>query len=228
MTEAEATTGRTATADYPRTERTVPTRGRERARYDRDLVHAVLDEEYVCHLGFVRDGAPVVLPTLYARDGERLYLHGSTGSRPMRSAGAEALPVCVTVTVVDGLVLARSAFHHSVNYRSVVVHGEARRVTDQAELTRAFGLLVDHVVPGRAEDCRPPDAREAAATAVLALDLEQVSAKVRDGGPNDDPEDLSLPHWSGVLPVARHHGTPVPAGGRPTPVPAYLTAYTRP
>ncbi|MFX4292212.1 pyridoxamine 5'-phosphate oxidase family protein [Streptomyces bohaiensis] len=212
---------------YPTTARTVPTRGRDRARYDRELVHAVLDAEFVCHLGFVRDGAPVVLPTLYARDGERLYLHGSTGSRPLRAAQTEPLPVCVTVTLVDGLVLARSAFHHSVNYRSVVVQGAARRVTDRAELDRAFDLLVDHVVPGRSADCRPADAREAAATAVLALDLTEVSAKVRSGGPNDDEADLALPHWSGVVPLRRDAGTPEPAPDCSAPLPRYLAAVTR-
>lgn len=148
-----------AESSYPTTSRTTPTRGRARARYDRELVHAVLDEGYVCHLGFVRDGAPVVLPTLYARDCERLYLHGSTGSRPLRAAGETepGLPVCVTVTHVDGLVLARSAFHHSVNYRSVVVHGIARPLRDPTGKARALDLLVDHVVPGRSADCRPAD-----------------------------------------------------------------------
>jgi nitroimidazol reductase NimA-like FMN-containing flavoprotein (pyridoxamine 5'-phosphate oxidase superfamily) len=225
----------TATASprpsYEATDRTTPTRARERASYDRELVHAILDEGYVCHLGFVRDGAPVVLPTLYARVGERLYLHGSTGSRPLRSAGdggagAPGLPVCLTVTHVDGLVLARSAFHHSANYRSVVVHGEARRVTDSEERVAALDALVDHVVPGRAADCRPADARELAATAVLALDLVAVSAKVRTGGPSDEPEDMELPYWAGVLPVHSAQGAPVPAGDLADgiEVPGYLAA----
>jgi nitroimidazol reductase NimA-like FMN-containing flavoprotein (pyridoxamine 5'-phosphate oxidase superfamily) len=217
---------------YPITERTEPTRGRDRASYDRRLVHSILDEEYVCHLGFIRDGAPVVLPTLYARDGERLYLHGSTGSRPLHAAGQQedGLPVCVTVTLVDGLVLARSAFHHSLNYRSVMVHGNARQVSGAAERERAFGLLIDAVAPGRAADCRPANAKEAAATAILALDLAEVSAKVRAGGPSDDPEDLSLPHWSGVLPVSRQAGTPLPAEDLDpaVAVPGYLTSYSRP
>jgi uncharacterized protein len=210
---------------YGATARTVPSRHRERAAYDRELVHSILDEEYVCHLGFVRDGAPVVLPTLYARSGERLYLHGSTGSRPLLAAGREdGLPVCVTVTLLDGLVLARAAFHHSLNYRSVVVHGTARRVPEGPELTAALDSLVDAVVPGRAADSRRADARELAATAVLRLDLEEVSAKVRQGGPSDDPEDMALPHWSGVVPVARSYGEPVPAGDLApgTPLPAYL------
>ncbi|MEE1931340.1 pyridoxamine 5'-phosphate oxidase family protein [Streptomyces sp. TRM 70351] len=221
-----------AAAPYDPTPRTVPTRARERAAYDRELVHRILDEGYVCHLGFVRDGRPVVLPTLYARVGERLYLHGSTGSRPLRGTGEEpaGLPVCVTVTHLDALVLARSAFHHSVNYRSVVVHGTATPVTGPAEKREALDALVDHVVPGRAADSRRADARELAATAVVALDLVEVSAKVRTGGPNDEARDLSLPHWSGLLPVASVHGVPVPSDDLApgVPVPDYLTAYARP
>jgi nitroimidazol reductase NimA-like FMN-containing flavoprotein (pyridoxamine 5'-phosphate oxidase superfamily) len=204
------------TDSYEPTERTIPTRSRDRASYDRASVHSILDESYVCHLGFVRDGAPVVLPTLYGRIGDRLYVHGSTGSRPLRMAGAgggtdPGLPVCLTVTHVDGLVLARSAFHHSINYRSVVVHGTAHQVTDPEELRTALDALVDHVVPGRSYDSRPANAKELAATAVLRLDLDEVSAKVRTGGPNDDPEDVSLPYWSGVIPVRKTYGTPIPA-----------------
>lgn len=155
---------------YEPTERTTPTRARDRAAYDHDTVHAILDAGYVCHLGFVRDGSPVVLPTLYGRVGDRLYLHGSTGSRPLRMAGAApdpGLEVCVTVTHVDGLVLARSAFHHSINYRCVVVHGTAHQVTDEEEKTTALDALVDHVLPGRAADSRPGNAKELAATSVI-------------------------------------------------------------
>ncbi|MEU6477140.1 pyridoxamine 5'-phosphate oxidase family protein [Streptomyces sp. NPDC047017] len=196
---------------YAPTDRTVPTRSANRASYDRELVHQILDEGYVCHLGFVRDGAPVVLPTLYGRVGERLYVHGSTGSRPLRMAGRAdpGLPVCLTVTHVDGLVLARSAFHHSINYRSVVVHGTAHQVTDPEERRTALDALVDHVVPGRSADSRPASAKELAATAVLRLDLTEVSAKLRTGGVNDEPEDLALPHWAGVVPVRRTYGTPL-------------------
>jgi nitroimidazol reductase NimA-like FMN-containing flavoprotein (pyridoxamine 5'-phosphate oxidase superfamily) len=144
----------------------------------------------------------------------------------MAAATAPGLPVCVTVTHVDGLVLARSAFHHSVNYRSVVVHGIARQVTDPAERASALDALVDHVLPGRADDSRRADAKELAATAVLRLDLEEVSAKVRTGGPVDEPEDVSLPYWSGVLPVIRGYGTPVPADDLDPsiPMPAYVIA----
>lgn len=217
---------------YPPTARTVPTRSAKRASYDRELVHAILDETYLCHLGFIRDGAPVVLPTLYGRVGERLYVHGSTGSRPLRMAGAPqpddtdpGLAVCLTVTHVDALVLARSAFHHSINYRSVVVHGVAHQVKDPQERRVALDAIVDHVVPGRSHDSRPGNERELAATAVLSLDLREVSAKVRTGGPGDEPEDVSLPHWSGVVPVVRGYGPPVPADDLDPAValPDYLT-----
>ncbi|TVZ77523.1 pyridoxamine 5'-phosphate oxidase family protein [Streptomyces sp. BK340] len=196
---------------YTPTGRTVPTRSAQKASYDKDVVHAILDEGYVCHLGFVRDGAPVVLPTLYGRVGERLYVHGSTGSRPLRMTGEAdpGLAVCLTVTHVDALVLARSAFHHSINYRSVVVHGIAHEVTDPEERRLALDALVDQVVPGRAADSRPANKKELAATAVIRLDLDEVSAKIRTGGANDEPEDLGLPHWAGVVPLRKGYGTPL-------------------
>lgn len=154
-------------------------------------------------------------------------MHGSTGSRPLRAAGQAdpGLPVCLTVTHVDGLVLARSAFHHSINYRSVVVHGVARTVTDPQERRTALDAIVDHVVPGRTADSRPANEKELAATAVIRLDLDEVSAKVRTGGPNDDPDDLTLPHWAGVVPLARGYRAPQPSDDLdPTiAVPGYLT-----
>ncbi|MCY0947049.1 pyridoxamine 5'-phosphate oxidase family protein [Streptomyces antarcticus] len=227
-TETTETTGSAPAGAYEPTDRTVPTRSRERAHYDRETVHSILDQAYVCHLGFVRDGAPVVLPTLFARVGESLYIHGSTGSRPLLAAGRSdpGLPVCVTVTHLDGLVLARSAFHHSLNYRSVLVHGTAHQVTDEAECRLALDALVDHVVPGRSADSRPANARELAATAVIRLDLTEVSAKIRTGGPNDDAEDLVLPYWAGVVPVAPVYGTPEPAADLApgTALPGYLAA----
>lgn len=202
--------------EYQPTARTTPTRYRERARYDRPAIHAILDEALICHLGYSTAGRPVVLPTTHARCDETLYLHGSTGSGPLlaakaASASGAGLPVCVTVTLVDGLVLARSAMHHSVNFRSVVVLGDARVVDDPAEKSQALRCLLDHIAPGRAEDCRAPDARELAATGVLALDLVEVSAKVRSGPPADDPEDIPLPHWAGVVPLSLTAGTPVVA-----------------
>ncbi|WP_217143590.1 pyridoxamine 5'-phosphate oxidase family protein [Streptomyces sp. AC627_RSS907] len=222
------TTSQAAATAYTPTDRTVPTRSPDRASYDKELVHAILDEGYVCHLGFVRDGAPVVLPTLYGRVGERLYVHGSTGSRPLRMTGAAdpGLPVCLTVTHVDALVLARSAFHHSINYRSVVVHGTAYEVTDPEERRTALDALVDHVVPGRSQDSRPANKKELAATAVIRLDLDEVSAKLRTGGVNDEPEDLALPHWAGVVPLRKGYDAPVadPDLVAGTGLPGYLAA----
>ncbi len=225
--EASATPAAQA---YPATPRTTPTRYRERARYDRATVHRILDEALICHLGYVRDDEPVVLPITHARLGEVLYLHGSTGAGPMLAATRRAWPVCVTVTLVDGLVLARSALHHSMQYRSVVVMGSARLVEDREEKLRALAALLNHVVPGRAVDARPPNDRELAMTAVLAVDLVEVSAKVRAGGPADDPEDLALPHWAGVVPLTLTAGTPEPAADLDpaTPLPSYLTPYRRP
>ncbi|MFF3213608.1 pyridoxamine 5'-phosphate oxidase family protein [Streptomyces sp. NPDC002886] len=217
-----------AAGTYEPSGRTVPSRYRDRAHYDHETVHSILDAAYLCHLGFVRDGAPVVLPTLFGRVGQTLYVHGSTGSRPLLAAGTAdpGLPVCLTVTHLDGLVLARSAFNHSLNYRSVVVHGTAHQVTDPEERRIALDALVDQVVPGRSADSRPANAKELAATAVIRLDLNEVSAKVRSGGPGDDAEDLDLPFWSGVVPVAPAYGTPIPAADLAAgiPVPAYVTA----
>ncbi|MEU5892655.1 pyridoxamine 5'-phosphate oxidase family protein [Streptomyces sp. NPDC047461] len=213
---------------YPATDRTVPTRSADRASYDKEVVHAILDEACVCHLGFVRDGAPVVLPTLFGRIGERLYVHGSTGSRPLRMTGQAdpGLAVCLTVTHVDALILARSGFHHSMNYRSVVVHGTAYDVTDPEEKLLALDALVDQVVAGRSKDSRPANKKELAATAVIRLDLNQVSAKIRTGGVNDEPEDLDLPHWAGVVPLRKGYETPVadPLLAPGTELPDYLRA----
>jgi nitroimidazol reductase NimA-like FMN-containing flavoprotein (pyridoxamine 5'-phosphate oxidase superfamily) len=215
---------------YAPTARTVPTRYRERARYDRATVHAILDEALICHVGFVGERGPAVLPAIHARLGETLYLHGSTGSHPMLAAAesSDGLPVCVTATLVDGLVLARSWMHHSLEFRSVVVFGNARVVCDDDEKLRALAAVVDHVVPGRAADSRPPNARELAATAVLALDLIEVSAKVRTGGPADDEDDLALPHWAGTLPLTVQPGPAAAADDLGAiPLPSYLVDYRR-
>jgi nitroimidazol reductase NimA-like FMN-containing flavoprotein (pyridoxamine 5'-phosphate oxidase superfamily) len=181
-----------------------------------------LDDAFVCHLGFLRDGQPTVLPTLYARDGDVRYLHGAPANAALRSAEA-ATAACVAVTLVDGLVLARSAFHHSVNYRSVVAFGTAGEVTDFAEQERALLAIVDYVVPGRPRDSRPPSPEELRATRVTRFEIEEASAKVRTGGPNEEPADLELTSfWAGVLPLRVVLGTPVPdERGRPLPpVPA--------
>jgi nitroimidazol reductase NimA-like FMN-containing flavoprotein (pyridoxamine 5'-phosphate oxidase superfamily) len=215
--------------DYPASPRTEPTRRRERVGRDRAAVHAVLDEAVVCHVGFVVDGRPVVLPQLHARIGDRLYLHGSTGARGLRLATDGGLDVCVTVTLVDGLVLARSAFHHSINYRSVVALGTATVVTDPEEKAAALDALVDGVVPGRSAGSRAPDRKELAATTVLVLPLEEVSIKVRTGPPVDDEEDHDLPHWAGVLPLRTVAGAPEPASDLADgiAVPAHVSGWSR-
>ncbi len=209
---------------YHPTPRTTPTRYRERAHYDYETVHRILDESLVCHLGYVRDGRPVVLPTIHTRIDETLYIHGSSGSGPMLAARPSGIPVCVTVTLVDGVVLARSAMHHSLNYRSVVAVGTARIVDDPDEKRRALHAVLNHIQPGRADDCRPPDARELAATAMLALDLDEVSAKVREGGVADDATDLALPYWAGVVPLRLVAQPAMPDRDLDpaTPLPAYL------
>jgi len=218
------------TGGYPPTARTTPSRNPGRVAYDRTTVHAVLDEAVLCHVGFVVDGRPVVLPQLHARVDDVLYLHGSTGARGMLAASGRGLDVCVTVTLVDGLVLARSAFNHSVNYRSVVVHGTATVVDDDGEKAAALDALVDAVVPGRAAASRPGTRKELAATTVLRLPLEEVSVKVRSGPPIDDADDLDLPHWAGVLPLAMAPGAPVPAPELPpdAEVPAHVRSWARP
>ncbi|PSK61969.1 putative ribosomal N-acetyltransferase YdaF [Micromonospora sp. MH33] len=208
---------------YPPTERTTATRMRARMSYDEAAAHAVLDEAYHCALGFTVDGEPRVLPTLHVRIGDTLYLHGSTGSRPLLAARDNAgLPVCVAVTLLDGLVYTRSQFNHSANYRSVVAHGTARLVTDEREKLDVLTALVEKVAAGRSTDSRPPSRRELAETAVLALPLREVSVRARAAGANDDPADLHLPHWAGVVPLRLTAGVPEPAAGVTAPVPAYL------
>jgi uncharacterized protein len=207
---------------YQRTSRTTATRYRDRMHYDRALAHAILDEAYDCTVGFVAGGEPRVLPTLHVRVGETLYLHGSSGGRMGLSARHGEVPVAVSVTLLDGIVYARSHVHHSANYRSVVVHGPARLVTDPDEKKAAMTALVDKVGAGRAADSRPPNKREMAETSVLALELIEVSARARSGGVIDDEDDLSLPHWAGVLPVRRVFGPPAAADGVSAGLPAYL------
>jgi len=218
------------TDPYPQSPSTSPARNAQRVSYDREIVHAVLDEAVVCHVGFVIDGRPVVLPHLHARLGEVLYLHGSTGARALNAARGDGLQVCVTATLLDGLVLARSAFHHSVNYRSVVVHGTAVVVVDQPEKITALASLVEAVAPGRTGGTGPPSGKELAATTVLRLDLHEVSVKVRSGPPNDDAEDLALPYWAGVLPLTTNPGAPQPDRDLPDNValPEHVTAWKRP
>ena len=215
-----------STDAYPPTDRTTPTRLRERVGYDRAAVHAVLDEAVLCHVGFVVDGRPVVLPQLHVRVGDDLYLHGSTVAPALRTAAQDGLEVCATVTLVDGLVLARSAFHHSVNYRSVVAQGRAALVREEDEKAAVLDALVESVVPGRAAGTRRPGRRGLAAAAVLRLPLREVSLKERSGPPGDDPDDLDLPHWAGVLPLGVRRGAPVPAPElADTPLPEHVRAW---
>lgn len=188
------------------TERTRLRRNKHKARTDRADLYDLLDEGVVCHLGVVVDGAPMVVPTAYGRVGDTLYLHGSTGARSLRAGGE----VCVTVTLLDGLVLARSLFNHSVNHRSAMVYGVPRVVEDERERLEGLRALTEQLVPGRWEEAREPTAKELAATRVLALSLEEASVKVRTGPPDDDEEDLGLPVWAGVLPVRQVFGAPEP------------------
>ncbi len=194
---------------YADAERSRVRRLPERGSRERAQVHAILDEGMLCHVGIATERGPVVIPTLYVRDGERIYLHGSPASRLLRSL-ARGVPICLTVTHADGLVLARSAFHHSMNYRSVVIFGTAREVEDLAEKRRALHLLVEHIVPGRSGETRPPNDFEETYTRVLAVEIEEASAKVRAGGPKDDEADLGLPHWAGVIPLRLAPGAPEP------------------
>ena len=204
------------------TPRTTLRRHKERGQSDRDTLYAVLDDELVCHLGFVADGMPVVLPTAYGRDGDTLYVHGSSGNGAFAAAAGQ--PVCVTITHMDGLVCARSVFSHSVNYRSAVVFGTASVVRDEDERWEALRIITDHLIPGRWAAARQPTKKEMAATAVLSLPLEEASVKIRAGAPGDDEADYGLDVWAGVLPMAVTFGEPVPDPRlRPEiPLPAHI------
>jgi nitroimidazol reductase NimA-like FMN-containing flavoprotein (pyridoxamine 5'-phosphate oxidase superfamily) len=204
-----------AMSTYTPTQRTKVRRLSKRAVYDKAQVHAILDEGFLCHVGFTQDSQPYVIPTLYARSGDTLYMHGSGASRMLKTL-AQGIEVCMTVTLVDGYVLARSAFHHSMNYRSVTVLGRARLVAEQAEKLEALRVITDHIVPGRWDEVRGPNELEMKQTMVLALPLEEVAAKVRVGPPADDEEDYALPIWAGVIPTHTQLGEPV-ADGRVLP-----------
>lgn len=210
------------------TPRTRVERRPDRASYDRATAFAILDEALVASVGFVDDGAPFVLPMAFARQGERLLLHGASKSRICRLL-ADGSPVCVNVTLLDGVVLARSAMHHSLNYRSVVVLGRALAITAEAEKRAALEHLVEHVLAGRSRATRPPSQTELKATTVLALPLEEVSVKARTGGPLDDAEDLALSHWAGVIPLALRAAPPLPDALHPpvSPAPPEVQAYRR-
>jgi nitroimidazol reductase NimA-like FMN-containing flavoprotein (pyridoxamine 5'-phosphate oxidase superfamily) len=211
---------------FARTRRNKVIRTPERGQYGREDVYRIVDEALICHVGFVQDGQPFVIPTLHARDGDTLLLHGSSASRMIKHAGA-GNPVCITVTLLDGIVLARSVFHHSINYRSAVLFGQGQLVTDPEEKLRALARFTERLLPGRWDDARQPNRKELKATAVVAIPLDSASAKVRVGPPKDDEEDLALPVWAGVIPIHQVVGDPitdetVPAG---SPLPQYLRDY---
>ena len=214
-------------SEFTPTERTQVKRLPKRGKYDHETVYGILDAGFVCHVGFNADGHPYVIPTNYGRSGDTLYLHGSAASRMLRTLSG-GVPVCVTITHVDGLVLARSAFHHSVNYRSVVILGTARLVEDPAEKMEAMRIFTEHVLKGRWNDVRQPTEQELKGTMVLALPLEEVSAKVRTGGPVDDEADYALPVLAGVLPLETVAQPPQPDARlkADTPLPAYLEHYS--
>jgi nitroimidazol reductase NimA-like FMN-containing flavoprotein (pyridoxamine 5'-phosphate oxidase superfamily) len=214
--------------EFPQTERTTLRRLPKRAVYDRELVYGILDEGFICHVGFAVDGRPFVIPTGYARVDDRLYIHGSQVSRMLRTL-AQGVDVCVTVTLVDGLVLARSAFHHSMNYRSVVIFGRASIVEQRDAKLAALLAFSEHVIPGRWDEVRAPSEPELKATTVLSLPLAEVSAKVRSGPPLDDEDDYSLNVWAGVIPLNIGPGEPVSDPRLPAGIetPPYALNYKR-
>jgi nitroimidazol reductase NimA-like FMN-containing flavoprotein (pyridoxamine 5'-phosphate oxidase superfamily) len=211
---------------YNKTRRSTVRRRAGRAQYDRATIDAILAEGMVGHVGICSDGQPYVIPVLYALDEGELYLHGSPLSRLLGTL-AKGVPMCLTVTLIDGLVLARSAFHHSMNYRSVVVLGEAREITDREEKLEALRLLVEHIAPGRSEDARGPSDQELAATEVVALEIDEATAKIRTGPPVDAADDYALPVWAGELPLGLNVGQPFPDDRCTEPLPKYLHAYGR-
>ncbi len=219
--------GRTAPAGPP-SDRVRLRRKRERASYERDQIDAILDEGLIAHLGIVEEGQPIVIPTLHARDGDVVYCHGSSASRTLRTLAGGA-PACLTVSLIDGLVLARSAMHHSANYRSAMVFGSARLVEDRAERMHGFEQIVERIVPGRWPEVRAPSENELKATTLLALPLEESSAKVRTGPPLDDEEDYALSAWAGVIPLSLQAGRPEPDPRLPEgiAIPDHVRAYRR-
>jgi uncharacterized protein len=213
---------------FPHTDRTNLKRLPKRGNFDRNVVNEILDEGFICHVGFVVDNQPFVIPTGYARVDDKLYLHGSQASRMLRTL-AQGIDVCVTVTLVDGLVLARSAFHHSMNYRSVVVFGKAELVSEPAEKMAALFALSEHFIEGRWDEVRGPSEQELVQTSVLRLALEEASAKIRTGPPLDDEADYALPVWAGVIPLSLVAGSPEsdPLLPAETVTPEYATNYER-
>ena len=214
----------------PASDRVRLRRRRERGSHDRAVIDAILDEALVAHLGIVdADGQPIVTPTLHAREGDVVYCHGSPASRTLQALAAGA-PACLTVTLLDGLVLARSAMHHSANYRSVMLLGRATTVSAPEQKLLALEAIVEHIVPGRWAEVRPPNEQELKATAILAIPIDEASAKARTGPPVDDEEDYALPAWAGIIPLACRPGPAEPDPRMPAerPTPPYVAAYCRP
>lgn len=212
----------------PTTKRTKLKRLPKRGSFERETINKILDEALICHVGFIADGQPFVIPTIYARDGENLLIHGSSASRMLRNL-ALGVDVCVTVTLIDGLVLARSAFHHSMNYRSVMIFGKAEIITDEAEKFEALRLFTEHVVPHRWSEVREPNELELKATGVLRLPITEASAKIRTGNPVDDEEDYEINVWAGVLPLKMTAGEPTidEKSKGEIQLPDYVLNYTR-
>jgi len=208
----------------PSTARTKVRRLADRGRYDRETIDSILDEGLVCHLGFAVDGQPWVMPTTYARVDDHLYVHGAAANFALKTL-ASGVEACVTVTLLDGLVLARSAFHHSMNYRSVMLFGRAERVDDPKEQYDSMIAIVEHLVPGRSSDTRLPTPQELRKTLIVRFALDECSAKMRTGGPLDDAEDMALSFWAGVLPLSIVPGAPVPDVEQPAP--DYVNRWTR-
>jgi len=208
------------------TPRTRVVREPQRAVYDRDAVNQILDEAFLCHVGFVADGQSYVIPTSYGRNGNTLYIHGSAASRMLRNLD-KGIPVCITVTLLDGLVLARSVFNHSMNYRSVVILGTATLIDDPAEKLAALRALTEHILPHRWDDSRQPNDKELKATSILKIPIEEFSAKVRQGPAIDDEEDYSFPTWAGVIPLDTTVGQPIRDERCNLELPPYLQSYSR-
>jgi nitroimidazol reductase NimA-like FMN-containing flavoprotein (pyridoxamine 5'-phosphate oxidase superfamily) len=213
---------------FPVSDRTRLVREANRAVYDREAIYKILDEGFVCHVGFAAEGQPFVIPTMFARVGDFIYFHGSAASRMLRGSSA-GLPVCITVTLADGLVLARSVFNHSMNYRSVVALGQATVIDDPAEKLGALRAMTEKLIPGRWDDARQPSEKELKATSILRLPLTEVSAKVRTGDVEDDAEDYALSVWAGVIPLRLVAGAPLRDGrcDPAIPTPAYAASYKR-
>jgi len=210
-------------SEFPTTERTRIRRLHEKGSYDRDTVHAIIDATILCHVGYAVDGAPYVTPTFHWREGDRVYWHGSSASRMLRNS-TDGVEVCLTVTHLDGIVFARSGYNHSAHYRSAMIFGRPEKVEGDAEKTRTLEVFMDRLAVGRWQDCRGPSAQELKATTILSMPIDEASAKISEGPPEDEEDDYALPYWAGVVPVSLSLGEPEPCPrlNAGTPVPDYV------